>query len=1367
MNRALLWIGGLLLVALSALFTVPRVVDWNSYRGVFEEEASRMLGRQVRVGGDVAVRLLPSPYVSFGQLRIADTTGTLGEPFFRADNVTMGLSIAPLLRGVVEATTVVVEKPVLTLALDAQGRGNWRDFRIAPGTLPFVPADVTFQSVSIADGTIGVRTADGSELARLDAITGEFSADSLDGPFKFRGLTSWDGKPRDVNFSTAKPDADGGIRFKALVRTGENGARYTLEATALELATRPRLSGELTAKLPFRTTAADAANPPRRAADAPGIDLKSKIYADTAGASLSELTLSFDQGDQPQFVVGEALASWLAGTRIKVKLSSLWLDLDRLARGARGEAVAAAAKAAAAKDAKDTPAAASAPPVAMAPARAVHALVPQLVAVLPRSASTEVEVAVEQVNLGGEVASNIGLSFVRGEGPMQLRALKASLPGGTQIDLSGMLTMADTGESFSGTVALNGTSVSRFLGWVLQRPAGIEQRSDGAFSLQGRIALDATSFDIRDATSELFGTPLAGALNYRWEGRRAAKLLLEGARIDVAALLPGVLDRLAIVDLLRPAPAAGEARPAATPKSEPEPAGDGAAAGWLADLGETDLWLRVRAGEVTDGRRVLRDVDADASLVAGKLTLAALALTTPEGLRVELEGELAGLDDAPHGMLRGVIGATSTTALGSLLDALGVRDDQRAARASAERGLAGLVPLRLAGSLKLGKRGDAAELTLDGAVRGGRTRASIQLDGGLDGWRAAPLDLSLRLDDAATGLALAELLIGRNQRLAAIDARALGKGEVVIRAKGIPNRSLLALASVRTPVLHLDYDGTARLPTTGETEIAGSARISAERAAPVLALIGLSAASGLAEAAIDGHLAFSAKGPALEIRPRALSIAGTPVDGVVQLAAGADGRQQIDARLAIETAHVTGLMSGILDTTGRAAPTPAAEIERARQIWPDRPFSLSAFDRLDGRLRLSMKSLTLADGLTLHDAALTAVLAPSRFAVEKLTGRAAGGTLTASLALDKATAGAAVKGRIAVDNGRLEELVGADAASGSASFDVAFSGRALSPRALVTVATGSGEARLVSATVKRLSPEAVDRTAEAVLAGEVQPTADALRETLLKLLPAQPLPLGSRRVQIEIVDGAARIGRIGFETEAARGSIETTLDLATLALDSDWRLGSKATIPATEDKPGKGPLPPISLVYVGPLGALRALEPRIGVEALEREMAVRKMERDVEELERLRRLDEEAAKAEADRQRLIEEAQRADAVRRAEEAAAAAARAAEPRALAPPVLTPPLPVPAVPAPGRQLAPLPQNASPDQRLPPQQLTTPGAGTSTSLVPAAGPADAPPQQPGVEAAADPAAGPRPPPRVTRKANPPAPSPFRPFDRNQLPQ
>ncbi len=193
MSNGLLYIAGLVALALAALFAVPYFIDWNGYRGVFEEEATRILGREVRVGGNVNVRFLPAPFVRFDKLRIADPSTTTGEPFFRADSFTMRLSVPPLLKGIIEANEIELKRPVLRLAVDADGGGNWRSLSITPGTLPFVPADVTLQSVKIKDGVVALHGPKGIGFAELKGLNGEFKAESIEGPFSFKGTASWQG----------------------------------------------------------------------------------------------------------------------------------------------------------------------------------------------------------------------------------------------------------------------------------------------------------------------------------------------------------------------------------------------------------------------------------------------------------------------------------------------------------------------------------------------------------------------------------------------------------------------------------------------------------------------------------------------------------------------------------------------------------------------------------------------------------------------------------------------------------------------------------------------------------------------------------------------------------------------------------------------------------------------------------------------------------------------------------------------------------------------------------------------------------------------------------------------------------------------
>ena len=135
---------------------MPYFVDWNDYRHVFEGQASKLIGRAVFVGGDVRLRLLPTPLVSFDEVRIADARGQIDTPFAQAKSFTMWLSLPPLLRGQLEARDIEIEQPTINLRVLPDGGANWRDMGRREDALVFNPSDVAMESVDITGGTLAV-----------------------------------------------------------------------------------------------------------------------------------------------------------------------------------------------------------------------------------------------------------------------------------------------------------------------------------------------------------------------------------------------------------------------------------------------------------------------------------------------------------------------------------------------------------------------------------------------------------------------------------------------------------------------------------------------------------------------------------------------------------------------------------------------------------------------------------------------------------------------------------------------------------------------------------------------------------------------------------------------------------------------------------------------------------------------------------------------------------------------------------------------------------------------------------------------------------------------------------------------------------
>lgn len=1261
MNNALMFIGCLLVAIFAALFAVPYFIDWNGYRGVFEEEASRILGREVRVGGSVNVRLLPAPFVSFEKIRIADTTGDGGDSFFRTESFTMWLSVPPLLQGVLQAHDVELRRPVLKLAADADG-SNWNAFSINPGQLPFVPAGVTLQSVRIIDGVVNLARLKGGDLVRLEGINGELAGDAIDGPYRFGGTVAWQGLRRDIRAATSRPEADGGVRFKASVRAKESPNWYSVDGRVSDLKGKPKISGELTASLAVAPPASaavkakpaeGAAKAEQQAAVAPGngaatqtaFDLRSKFSGDAGGINFTEIALTREDGGPPQLVTGEAKSSWTDRVKLTVAIASKWLDLDRIA-GTE----------------------ASHPPLVIA-----QGLLQSLVRSLPADAETAASLRLDQVNLGGNSVSDVSITVTRADGPLELTELRAALPGRARIDMKGTLTDGDGLPGFQGPITLRGQSLGRFLGWGLKDASFAEGRGEVPFSLQGRLAIGDSEIGLTEAAAELGGVPLEGELRFANDAHKRLALVVEGYEIDTAQFWPGGLHLSSLGTLLLPMASADDDKADASKARAP---------GWI-DPATSDITIRLKTAMLNDGDFVLRDVDADLRIEDGKLTVPALKFKTDTGLAIDIEGQVVELAKKPKGALRGQLAAARPGAIAEFVRIFSLP----ALDAELEQQLSPLAPARLAFNLVFGERTErAADLTLDGVAGGGRIVASLSLDGGLSAWRKSPIEVSATIESPNVSRMLSVLSPESGQN--PLPADRSRRGLILLKAAGTPESGLVTLASVGSADLALSYDGSSVLASGFTPALEGEIKFSAREPKDVLSLIGLPIGASTPVLPMEGIVGITKQSAKTDIAVKRVSLGNSVIAGRMSVARKAQAPTQFSADLEVDRAAIPDLMDPLLRpaqivvpvpvpaTTGATAPAPppfAAGPAQAKSVWPERTFDFAALNRLEGDFHVRFGTLQLATGLGLTSAKLDVTVAPGRLAISSLTGETLGGRLATKLDLTRAAAGVTLNGSLALDDAHLDALMadGAKRISGApATLTANFSGQALSPASLVSALRGKGEATLGETSMKGMVPWTIVATTEAALNGSVASSGEGLARALGDAIQQGDLKLGPRKVPIDIIDGVAKLAAFTVEGKDGKTSNQTTVDLIALEMDADWQIEPKrADQPAAAPgRPSRGQVPPVSVVYVGKLGEIATLKPRISTAALERELAVRRMELDVDALEKLRKLDEERFKQEIARQKALE----AEQAKAAE--AAAAGKAAD---TAPP--------PPVPAPGQGAA----------------------------------------------------------------------------------
>lgn len=1177
MSNLLIAIAVFVITVVGALFAIPYFVDWNSYRSTFEEEASRVISREVQVDGDVKLHLLPIPYVRLEKVRIAEATSAntnLTDPFFRADALSVKLSIAPMFRGIVEANEIEFQRPILRVVQDAKGEWNWQGFARTLGGTAYMPANVTLTSLKITDGTLALHATDGHERGRLEGLNGELSAPALNGPYRFRGTFRAGGGERELRLATAPPETDGSVRIRASLRFIESGSTYVLDARVAELMGKPRVDGELTARLPIAGLwDAPASPPPQKRSKADeehdlntgdaAFDLKANVTADIDGASLSDIALSFEQGGRPQLVTGTLRTSWQTALALDMKLASRWLDLDRITTAGEGSA----------------------------PYASLAKIAGGLRDVLPAFPS-RIAFSVDQANLGGEVVGPVQFSLARSTGPAEIEYLRAGLPGGSRGELKGVISGPSDALEFKGALNVRGTSAARFIAWASASGRG-DVKDDGAFAFDTKLSVVPGTLEAKDFRGNLTGTTLSGNILYGWSDRPQLAIAVEGPQMDVRALLPEGATFPGLYAMLTK-PAAGNA---------PGP------------RALANMRLDVQTGQLITADRTYRDVGAKVRMEGGHLKQVQLRLSGDEGYALQLDGAIDDAATKPKGAVRGSATAKTAAGLTSLIAVLGLPASLQPDATRTEA----LVPARLAGGLTFANRNPAStDLLADGDVNGMTVKIASRLEGTQASWKDQIADVTITAEAGDSGRLVA-LAFGRAPDKAA-DA---GPGRLLVKATGTPAQGLQAVADIQSAKLDATFRGQLIL-TGPRFNASGDIDLRKADGAQIADLAGLSAPAD--SLPVNAALKINLGDDKISVSKLQAQIGETKVTGELAVSRGPD-RRQVEGSLRTDEIALTQLITPFLDQRMAVAGMAQAALAGRQGPWPDLPFGGTLFETLDGTIHVSARRLVVADGMAIEDAHFKTAFAPGKLSVQDLTGKALGGQVTADWTMHRIAAGAEVRGKLNL-TASLDRLAGKPASDASQPVTIAveFSGKGVSPRGAMSAAQGKGSIEIKEASLTALWPGAIAAAAEAAIKAEPDKMAAAVKTAIAANLGAGAIPLGPRTIALEIADGQLRTKPTAIETKDGRVSGSAFLDLGTLDVRSQWHL----------EAPGKAtakPLPSVVVDYNGPVAAFGTLTPRINSTSLEQELSARKIERDVEELERLRKLDEQRRLMEAERLR--------------------------------------------------------------------------------------------------------------------------------------
>jgi uncharacterized protein involved in outer membrane biogenesis len=1199
-SKFLATVATLIIIVLIAALAAPRLINWNDYRELFETQASRLIGREVRVNGDVRLELLPTPQFSFEKVQIAGAGGAFVKPFVEMREFEMALSLGQLLSGAVEARRVQLVDPVFRLSVDAAGKSNWAELgpKSWSAAFPLAPREVAFKDVEISGGTVELRVPHNPAPVRLEDVTGRLGARALNGPFKFSGKATVRGHRLGVRLSTSRYQ-NGGLRLRAGVRDLDGGEKYQLDGDLRGLDGPLTFKGPLTIRASLGGQGREAARQDQETEET--LEIKGQSLLTLNGARMDDLSLTVVKQDRPQALTGAARADWGRRSRLELRLGAKLLDLEPLLP--HGAASAGSAE-------------------------ALAALAPRLLDSLPYSPREgALKLDVEQLLMGEDAIENLSLELAKegrdADGKWRIATARAALPGASQLTVSGAFQDPGGGYQFAGAVDARGADLIKLLRWLAPKYDWAGDREPQRFALRGKVAAGPGGAAIEDASGELAGAAFTGSGRYERGERGAKGRLAVAAKADRLDLRPLFDENEGLTSLF-----GGTEGAAGTDKDKPGARSKRLLDAVAAGVAANDSKIDIHAGVLFLPGFEARNVAAKFRIREGAVDISKLSVTG-EGLSIHADGRLEGYHETPEGAMRLTIQADTAASLKALALLLGAPE----AIAGNGSRMEALAPARLEGAFTAARGAGLAELKLTGTAGGSAVSASGKLKGDRSRLWEGEIDFSASVNNPNGADLLRQIMPKGNQRGG---ARRNGPGALSVRARGSLKGLVEVNAELRAPEADARFVGKAA-PSTKPWTMDGRVSAKARDAAGALAMLDLAPSDAPLHGGLELRAAMTKSGGHYEFTNAVLRLDGGRAEGAGSL--DLDGETPaISATVASDEASLPRLLGLFVETSGPSAPGPAS----SDAVWPNRPFAFRTFDAMSGSLSLKARRLSLGGGVSLERSRLEAGLDKGALRLKKLTGRLWGGRFKASGALGAKTSGSpadagavSVAGRrislsadIALDHADLKRLPQASGrralARGHGDLRLSLSGEGLSPRGLAAVLSGEGSLRLEGGAIYGLAPQAVDRAARTFLAAPKRSSGGVSR-FLKEEFRKSVFPYRPASAPVTVSNGVLQIPPTLLRSTKGAARVSATLDLSSLKADSEWELRAPSRKPVR--KGGRWPdymrmaepdsWPPLKLVLAGPLSQFGSLPMQIEADEFQRSLTIRRMRRDVERLEEL------------------------------------------------------------------------------------------------------------------------------------------------------
>lgn len=651
MRKLLFSLIALVVVLLAAALIGPSFVDWNKYKPEIAERVKAATGRDIAIGGDISLTVLPAPTLAVHDVTLANIPGAQDPNMASLKALDVRVALGALLEGRINVESIALVEPTISLEVLKDGRRNW-DFAAAQAkpageTVPGAPTPeakgagggmggIEIGRISIENGTLIYRDDAAGTVERIEKLNTDITAESLAGPMSAEGdliargmrltfkgdIGRMEGSAIPLRLDVGLPDADAKATFKGSLSAPTANGKVTgrIEAQGSDFsrilavmakagggARNPNLPKPLTQKF------SAAAN----------VDASAKAIA------LTDLKVQ----------LGDTLASGainvVPGTPLRVDVTAAmnsmeldpWLETTNANAPSFGPAEEKKSDANGAGKDKS----ASAPPAAGGFS-------------LPANVTGSVDVSIDTLVYKRDLIRQVKLRAALEGGKLNLKQASASLPGGTSASLAGTLA-ADGGKpAFDGSVEMSSDNMRGLFDWLKVDVSAIPAERLRRFSFKSKVKGTPDQIDVTGIDMKLDTSQMNGGVTVALRERPAFGARLDIDRFDLDAYLPA--------PPVGGAPAAktgaAEKAPPAKTETKPPPSAPGGGANpALGVLKSFDANIQGKIGSLTARGLQIEGVSFDGTLENGVLAVRDASAADFGGGSAKISGTVSGLGDKP------------------------------------------------------------------------------------------------------------------------------------------------------------------------------------------------------------------------------------------------------------------------------------------------------------------------------------------------------------------------------------------------------------------------------------------------------------------------------------------------------------------------------------------------------------------------------------------------------------------------------------------------------------------------------------------------------------------------------------------------